>query len=76
VALTPGIGLGPYEIRSALCARGTREVYRATDTKLTRQVSVKIPPSSLAAGPDRLACGERDLKTPSLNPAHVAEAAL
>ena len=49
MALTPGTRLGPYEILSALGAGGMREVYRAADTRLRRQVAIKILPTSLAA---------------------------
>ena len=55
MALIRGTRLGPYEIVAALGAGGMGEVYRATDTKLKRQVAVKILPPSLAADPDRLA---------------------
>jgi serine/threonine protein kinase len=52
--LALGTRLGPYEIQSAIGAGGMGEVYRARDTRLGRDVAVKVLPSSLAADPDRL----------------------
>ena len=46
--LTSGTKLGPYEIQSALGAGGMGEVYRARDTRLDRQVAIKVLPSHLA----------------------------
>jgi serine/threonine protein kinase len=53
--LAPGMRLGPYEILASLGAGGMGEVYRARDTKLGREVAVKILPELFAADPDRLA---------------------
>src|SRR4029077_11362191 len=55
LALSPGIRLGPYEILSALGAGGMGEVYRAHDSKLNRDVALKILPDAFARDPDRLA---------------------
>jgi serine/threonine-protein kinase len=52
--------VGPYEIVSPIGAGGMGEVYRATDTKLKRQVAVKILPPALATAPDRLARFQRE----------------
>ena len=72
LALTPGTRLGPYEIVSALGAGGMGEVYRAHDTKLGRDVAVKILPSSFAADPDRVARFEREARLlASLNHPHI-----
>ena len=73
MSLTPGTRLGPYEILSALGAGGMGEVYRATDTKLKRQVAIKILPPSLAADRDRLARFQREAEVlASLNHPNIA----
>ncbi len=55
MALTPGVRLGPHEITAQIGVGGMGEVYRATDTKLKREVAVKVLPSALAADPERWA---------------------
>ncbi|MFI5168374.1 MAG: protein kinase [Thermoanaerobaculales bacterium] len=60
--LTPGTRLGPYEIIAPLGAGGMGEVYRAHDTKLGRDVAVKVLPSYLADNPDALARFEREAR--------------
>jgi eukaryotic-like serine/threonine-protein kinase len=57
--LTAGAHLGPYEILTAIGAGGMGEVYRARDTKLQRDVALKILPDSFAGDPDRLGRFER-----------------
>ena len=52
--LSPGAKLGPYEIRSLLGAGGMGEVYRARDTKLEREVAIKVLPAETASDADRL----------------------
>ncbi len=59
-ALAAGIRLGPYEIVAALGAGGMGEVYRARDTKLQRDVAIKVLPESFANDPDRLARFQRE----------------
>ncbi len=54
MALTSGTKLGPYEIQSPIGAGGMGEVYRARDTRLNRDVAIKILPASFSADPDRL----------------------
>jgi eukaryotic-like serine/threonine-protein kinase len=55
MTLAAGARLGPYEILSALGAGGMGEVYRARDTKLNRDVAIKILPEQFAADPERIA---------------------
>jgi hypothetical protein len=54
VAVAAGTSLGPYEITAPLGAGGMGEVYRARDTRLGRDVAVKVLPSTFSADPDRL----------------------
>jgi serine/threonine protein kinase len=71
--LTPGTRLGPYEVVAKLGEGGMGEVYRARDTKLDRDVALKILPASVANDPDRLMRFEREAKTlASLNHTNIA----
>jgi len=63
MALNPGARLGPYEILSALGAGGMGEVYRAKDTRLGREVAVKILPSEFSSDPVRRQRFEREART-------------
>ena len=73
MSLAPGTRLGSYEIVAPLGAGGMGEVYRARDTKLDRDVALKILPESLAADPDRLMRFEREAKAlAALNHPNIA----
>jgi eukaryotic-like serine/threonine-protein kinase len=60
--LQPGTKFGPYEILSPLGAGGMGEVYRARDTRLGRDVAVKVLPESFAQDPDRLRRFEQEAR--------------
>src|SRR5262245_48753956 len=71
--LAPGTRLASYEIVAAIRAGGMGEVYRAHDTKLGRDVALKILPDALASDPERIARFEREAKVlASLNHPHIA----
>jgi len=72
--LSAGDKLGPYEILAPLGAGGMGEVYRAKDTKLDREVAIKVLPAALARDPERLARFEREAKIlASLNHPNIAQ---
>ena len=72
MSLTPGTRLGPYEIVTPLGAGGMGEVYRAKDTRLGRDVAVKVLPQHLSSNPEIRARFEREAKTvSSLNHPHI-----
>src|SRR5713226_5944908 len=72
MALTSGTKLGPYEIHAPLGAGGMGEVYRAHDTRLGRDVAIKVLPSHLSSNPDLKARFEREAKAISaLNHPHI-----
>jgi eukaryotic-like serine/threonine-protein kinase len=60
MALTAGSRVGPYEVLAAIGQGGMGEVYRARDTKLGRDVALKILPDAFAYDPDRLARFQRE----------------
>ena len=73
MALLPGTRLGVYEVTSKIGEGGMGQVFRATDTKLKRQVAIKILSPSLAADHDRLARFQREAEVlASLNHPHIA----
>ena len=70
--LTPGTRLGPYEIVSPIGAGGMGEVYRARDTRLGRDVAIKVLPQHLSTNAEVRARFEREARTvSSLNHPHV-----
>src|SRR5688572_12283089 len=72
--LTAGTRLGPYEIVSAIGAGGMGEVYRARDTRLNRDVAIKVLPAVFGSDPERLARFEREAQVlASLNHPHIAQ---
>ncbi len=74
MALTAGTRLGPYEITAQIGVGGMGEVYRATDTKLKRDVAVEVLPSHVAADPERLARFQREAEVlASLNHPNIAQ---
>jgi len=73
VTLAIGTRIGPYEIVAPLGAGGMGEVWRARDTKLGREVALKLLPSEFVGDPERHARFEREAKVlASLNHPHIA----
>src|SRR5579864_7429714 len=71
--LSAGTLLGPYEILAPLGAGGMGEVYRARDTKLKRDVALKILPEAFAGDPGRMARFQREAEVlASLNHPNIA----
>jgi serine/threonine-protein kinase len=71
--LSPGSRLGHYDVTALIGEGGMGQVYRATDTKLKREVAIKVLPSALAADPDRLARFQREAQVlASLNHPNIA----
>ncbi len=72
MALSTGARLGPYEIVSPLGAGGMGEVYRARDSKLNREVAVKILPEAFTRDPERIARFQREAQIlAALNHPHI-----
>src|SRR5262245_3005274 len=63
MSLAAGTRLGPYEVIAPLGAGGMGEVYRARDTRLGRDVAVKVVPQHLSANPEVRARFEREART-------------
>jgi len=73
MSLATGSRLGPYEVVALLGAGGMGEVYRARDTKLNRDVAIKVLPDLFAADPERLARFQREAQVlASLNHPNIA----
>jgi eukaryotic-like serine/threonine-protein kinase len=72
--LTAGVRLGHYDIQEPIGAGGMGEVYRARDTKLNREVAIKILPETLGSDADRVARFTREAQTlAALNHPHIAQ---
>jgi eukaryotic-like serine/threonine-protein kinase len=72
MTLTPGTRLGPYEVLAPLGAGGMGEVYRARDTRLGRDVAIKVLPQHLTESADVRARFEQEARTvSSLNHPHI-----
>jgi eukaryotic-like serine/threonine-protein kinase len=72
--LSLGTRIGPYQLLGPLGAGGMGEVYRARDTKLEREVAIKVLPSAFATDPDRLIRFQREAKIlAALNHPHIAQ---
>ncbi len=73
LALTPGTRLGVYEVLAQIGEGGMGQVFRARDTKLDRDVAIKVLPEAFAQDADRLARFTREAKTlASLNHPNIA----
>lgn len=71
--LSPGTRVGSYEITASIGAGGMGEVYRAHDSKLKRDVAIKVLPAGVAGDPERLARFRREAEVlASLNHPHIA----
>src|SRR5262250_1229597 len=72
--MTPGTKLGPYEIQTPIGKGGMGEVYRATDTKLRRDVALKFLPDHFLDDADRLSRFQREAQVlASLNHPNIAQ---
>ena len=74
MSLSAGARLGPFEIVGPLGAGGMGEVYRARDTRLGREVAIKVLPEAFAADPDRLRRFEQEARAiAALNHPHICQ---
>ena len=73
MSLAPATRLGPYEVVALIGAGGMGEVYRARDTKLNRDVALKVLPDLFADDPERLARFQREAQVlAALNHPNIA----
>src|SRR6187401_1270406 len=73
MALSPGTRVGPYEITAPIGAGGMGEVFRAHDSKLNRDVAIKVLPEAFANDPERLVRFTREAQTlAALNHPNIA----
>src|SRR5215813_943522 len=74
MTVAPGGRLGPYEITARLGEGGMGEVWRATDTRLKRQVALKVLPAAFASDPERVARFQREAEIlAALNHPNIAQ---
>jgi serine/threonine-protein kinase len=74
MALLAGTRIGPYEIIAPIGAGGMGEVYRAKDTKLKRDVALKVLPEAIASDPERMVRFQREAEVlASLNHPNIAQ---
>src|SRR5512139_465238 len=74
MALAQGTRLGVYEVTAPIGAGGMGEVYRARDTRLDRDVALKVLPAAFASDSDRVARFQREARTlATLNHPHIAQ---
>src|SRR5215470_10132080 len=74
MTITPGSRIGPYEVTSQLGEGGMGVVFRAHDTKLLRDVALKVLPEHFADDPDRLSRLHREAQLlASLNHPNIAQ---
>jgi eukaryotic-like serine/threonine-protein kinase len=74
MTLPAGLSLGSYEVVGAIGAGGMGEVYRARDTRLKREVALKVLPAAVAGDPERLTRFHREAEVlASLNHPHIAQ---
>ena len=74
MAILPGSHIGPYEVVSQLGEGGMGVVFRGRDSRLQRDVALKVLPDNFASDPDRLSRFQREAQVlASLNHAHIAQ---
>ena len=74
MSLSPGTRLGVYDVTAQIGQGGMGEVYRARDTKLNRDVALKVLPDAFASDPDRLARFQREAQVlASLSHPNIAQ---
>ena len=74
MAIAVGSRIGPYEVVSLLGSGGMGDVYRARDTRLERDVAIKVLPEAVAANPDRRRRFEQEARAvAALNHPHICQ---
>ncbi len=73
MALSEGTKIGPYEVIGLIGQGGMGEVWQVRDTKLDRDVALKVLPEAFTSDPDRLARFEREAKALAERPRGIGE---